>query len=86
MIMDYELCIMNSQKFSNTKVFKVFNDKNTGSSPKYAGVAVPVFSLKSNDSFGIGEFNDLKLLADWCEKTGMKIIQILPINDTRTDD
>ena len=84
--MDYELCIMNSQKFSNTKVFKVFNDKNTGSSPKYAGVAVPVFSLKSNDSFGIGEFNDLKLLADWCEKTGMKIIQILPINDTRTDD
>ena len=74
------------QDFSNTKAFKVFNDKNTGSSPKYAGVAVPVFSLKSNDSFGIGEFNDLKLLADWCEKTGMKIIQILPINDTRTDD
>ena len=74
------------QDFSNTKAFKVFNDKNTGSSPKYAGVAVPVFSLKSNDSFGIGEFNDLKPLADWCEKTGMKIIQILPINDTRTDD
>ena len=74
------------QDFLNTKVFKVFNDNNTGSSPKYAGVAVPVFSLKSNDSFGIGEFNDLKLLADWCEKTGMKIIQILPINDTRTDD
>ena len=74
------------QDFLNTKAFKVFNDNNTGSSPKYAGVAVPVFSLKSNDSFGIGEFNDLKLLADWCEKTGMKIIQILPINDTRTDD
>ena len=74
------------QDFLNTKVFKVFNDNNTGNSPKYAGVAVPVFSLKSNDSFGIGEFNDLKLLADWCEKTGMKIIQILPINDTRTDD
>ena len=74
------------QDFLNAKVFKVFNDNNTGSSPKYAGVAVPVFSLKSNDSFGIGEFNDLKLLADWCEKTGMKIIQILPINDTRTDD
>ena len=74
------------QDFSNTKAFKVFNDKNTGSNPKYAGVAVPVFSLKSNSSFGIGEFNDLKPLADWCEKTGMKIIQILPINDTRTND
>ncbi len=84
--MNYELCIMNSQDFSNTKVFKVFNDKNTGSSPKYAGVAVPVFSLKSNSSFGIGEFNDLKPLADWCKKVGMKMIQILPINDTRTDD
>ena len=84
--MNYELCIMNSQKFSNTKAFKVFNNKNTGSNPKYAGVAVPVFSLKSNNSFGIGEFNDLKPLADWCEKTGIKIIQILPINDTRTDD
>ena len=74
------------QDFSNTKAFKVFNDKNTGSNPKYTGVAVPVFSLKSNNSFGIGEFNDLKLLADWCKNVGMKIIQILPINDTRTND
>jgi len=51
----------------------------------FAGVAVPVFSLRSNDSFGIGEFNDLKKLADWCVVTGLKLIQILPINDTTTD-
>lgn len=51
---------------------------------KGAGVAVPVFSLRSKDSFGIGEFHDLKKLADWCHAIGLKIIQILPINDTKT--
>lgn len=49
---------------------------------KGAGVAVPIFSLRSNQSFGCGEFLDLKLLADWAEKSGQKIIQTLPINDT----
>ena len=47
-----------------------------------AGVAIPVFSLRSKNSFGVGEFKDLKLLADWSKKTGMKLIQILPVNDT----
>ena len=49
---------------------------------KGAGVAVPVFSLKSEKSFGIGEFYDLKKLVDWAEITGQNIIQLLPINDT----
>ena len=49
---------------------------------KGAGVAVPVFSLRTEDGFGIGEFQDLKKLADWAAKTGQKMIQTLPINDT----
>ncbi len=49
---------------------------------KAAGVAIPVFSLRSENSFGVGEFNDLKLLADWAVKVGLKLIQILPVNDT----
>jgi len=49
---------------------------------KGAGVAIPVFSLKSENSFGVGEFTDLKLLVDWSVKVGLKLIQILPINDT----
>ena len=53
--------------------------------PYYSGVAVPVFSLRSEESCGIGEFLDLKKLADWCVATGLKLIQILPINDTTTD-
>ena len=47
-----------------------------------AGVAIPVFSLRSEESFGVGEFHDLKKMVDWAEKTGLKVIQILPINDT----
>ena len=47
-----------------------------------AGVAVPVFSLRSEDGFGVGEFADIKKLADWTKKTNLGIIQILPINDT----
>lgn len=49
---------------------------------KGSGVAIPVFSLRSKDSFGVGEFNDLSLLVDWSVKTGLKMIQILPVNDT----
>lgn len=49
---------------------------------KGAGVAVPVFSLRTGDDFGIGEFLDLKRMADWAARTGQKMIQTLPINDT----
>ena len=49
---------------------------------KGAGVAIPVFSLRSENSFGVGEFEDLKLLADWSAQAGLKLIQILPVNDT----
>lgn len=49
---------------------------------KGAGTAVPVFSLRSHASFGVGEFADLKLMADWAKLTGQRIIQMLPINDT----
>lgn len=52
---------------------------------KAAGVAVPLFSLRTEKSFGNGDFGDLKLLADWAEKTGMKVIQLLPLNDTTGD-
>ena len=49
---------------------------------KFAGVAIPVFSLRTNESFGIGEFSDIKKMVDWANKSGQKIIQTLPINDT----
>ena len=49
---------------------------------KYAGTAIPVFSIRTEDSFGIGDFHDLKKMVDWASATGQHIIQLLPINDT----
>lgn len=49
---------------------------------KGAGTAIPVFSLRSEDDFGVGEFHDLKKMVDWAAMTGQCIIQLLPINDT----
>ena len=49
---------------------------------KGAGVAIPVFSLRTKNSFGVGEFNDIKLLVDWSKQTGLKLVQLLPVNDT----
>ena len=50
-----------------------------------AGVVVPVFSLRSEQSYGVGDFGDLRRLVDWAVATGMKVIQTLPVNDTTTD-
>ncbi len=49
---------------------------------RFAGVNVPVFSLRTADSCGVGDFSDLKKLIDWASRVGLKMIQILPINDT----
>lgn len=56
-------------KFTQTKKF-------------LSGVAVPLSGLKSKVSGGIGEFPDLVPLGQWCQKVGLSLIQILPINDT----
>lgn len=47
-----------------------------------AGVVIPVFSLRSRRSFGIGDFGDLSRLIDWAAQSELKAVQLLPINDT----
>lgn len=47
-----------------------------------AGVAIPVFSLRTRNGLGVGEFLDIKLLVDWARKVGVRMIQLLPVNDT----
>ena len=49
---------------------------------KSAGTLVPVFSLRSKGSFGVGDFGDLRLMIDWVAATRQRVLQILPINDT----
>ncbi len=50
-----------------------------------AGTVVPVFSLRSEGSFGVGDFGDLRLMVDWVAKTGQKVLQLLPVNDSTVD-
>lgn len=61
----------------NTSAYK-------GSTPglRFAGVAIPIFSLRSQKGWGIGDFGQLKLMADWAAETGQRVIQVLPVNDT----
>jgi 4-alpha-glucanotransferase len=47
-----------------------------------AGSVIPVFSLRSANSFGVGDLSDLRLFIDWVKKTGQRIVQVLPVNDT----
>ncbi|WP_035567249.1 4-alpha-glucanotransferase [Hymenobacter sp. IS2118] len=63
---------------------RVFNDEayRYPDAWRGAGVALPVFAMRSEQGLGVGEFSDLKLLTDWAVQTGLKLVQILPINDT----
>ena len=49
---------------------------------KGAGTVIPIFSLRTEGSFGVGDFGDLKKMIDWADKTGQRVLQVLPINDT----
>ncbi|HNS33035.1 MAG TPA: 4-alpha-glucanotransferase [bacterium] len=59
------------------------HEKNIGRAgdERRSGVLAPLFSIYSTDSRGIGDFEDLRLLVDWCKKTGNSIIQLLPLNE-----
>ncbi len=63
---------------------RVFNDEDYhyATSWRGAGVALPVFALRSESGLGVGEFTDLKLLTDWAVSAGLQLVQVLPINDT----
>ena len=49
---------------------------------RVAGTLVPVFSLRSKGSFGVGDFGDLQTMIDWISRTRQRLLQVLPINDT----
>lgn len=51
---------------------------------KLAGTLVPVFSLRTKGSFGVGDFGDLKTMVDYVAQTHQHVLQILPVNDTTT--
>ena len=46
-----------------------------------AGILVPLFSIPSSRSWGIGEIPDIVDLARWLESAGISVLQLLPINE-----
>nr|GMD46477.1 4-alpha-glucanotransferase DPE2 [Ipomoea batatas] len=63
--------------------YLVLSDGMMRESPwRGAGVAIPMFSVRSEADLGVGEFLDLKLLVDWAVESGFHLVQLLPINDT----
>ena len=49
---------------------------------RLAGTVIPLFSMRSAHGWGIGDFGDIRLMADWLASTGQNILQLLPLNDT----
>ncbi len=58
--------------------------KEIGTYPRH-GICLPLSSLHSQRSCGIGEFYDLLPLIDWCSDIGFSVIQLLPVNDSGSD-
>src|SRR5688500_5833743 len=51
------------------------------SAPKTAGILVPLFSVRSGRSCGIGDIADLPELAQWAVDHGHRLVQLLPLGD-----
>lgn len=66
-----------------TNYFYQLDELNFPQTPlRLAGTVIPLFSLRSEHGWGIGDFGDIKLMADWLSATGQNILQLLPVNDT----
>jgi len=50
-------------------------------SRRRSGLLVPLFSLTSTRSWGVGEFQDLPVFAAWAASAGQSFVQILPITE-----
>ena len=70
------------QKRKNVSVEMGLSYRHPSFQWKGKGVSIPLFSLRTNKSAGIGDFLDLKKMVDWAVATDQDMIQILPINDT----
>src|SRR5688572_69603 len=51
------------------------------SGSRRAGILVPLFSIPSSRSWGIGEIGDIERMAAWLERAGQRLLQLLPINE-----
>src|SRR5881628_2554932 len=59
---------------------------NPSPEKKIAGVLVPLFALRGQDDLGVGDISALREFIDWAAEIGFKVVQLLPINETGTDN
>ena len=59
---------------------------NLSPEKKMAGVLVPVFAVRGEDDLGVGDIGALREFIDWAAEIGFKLVQLLPINETGTDN
>ena len=59
---------------------------NLSPEKKIAGVLAPLFALRGEDDLGIGDVGALREFIDWVAQIGFKVVQLLPINETGTDN
>jgi 4-alpha-glucanotransferase len=64
------------------KIYTLETSLNFRNAWRGSGTAIPVFSLRTEKSFGTGDFSDLKMFIDWLKKTNQTLLQLLPINDS----
>ena len=79
---DNRICGFTNEPVENSILVEGIRFANPRDNWKGAGTAIPVFSLRSEEDEGVGDFMDLRKMIDWCALTGQKILQVLPINDT----
>src|SRR5271155_4593723 len=51
-----------------------------------AGILVPVFAIRTGEDLGIGDTDGVRQMIDWCHRHGLRILQMLPINETSDDN
>ncbi len=79
---DNRICGFVDEKPDTQLVLDGLRFANPRNDWKGAGTAIPVFSIRTEEDFGVGDFLDIKKMVDWCKLTGQKVLQVLPINDT----
>lgn len=67
---------------SSAYSFELPEVRFTSQQVRLAGTVIPLFSMRSSRSWGIGDFGDIKLMVDWLVATGQRVLQLLPVNDT----
>src|ERR1700704_6692470 len=59
---------------------------NLSPEKKIAGVLVPLFALRGENDLGIGDVAALHEFVEWTARSGFKLVQLLPINETGGDN